>query len=423
MEYLCSDSEEEQDVKITDEGSYSQYAEVFIQGVPAEGLIDSGAEFTIVDGDLFKKVATVNKSKKKDLKKPDKVPKTYSRQTFIHYGRMELDISFGEKLIRTSVFIKMDAYDQLLLSEGVCRQLGIINYHPNVRLCKQKQKADNKNEEKEKNSAYRDNDKDSKDDVVVPMVRVRLVQGVKLLPQQATRIQVQKQGDSGNAKTFLVEPDPHMADMGLSVEPTLLELKDGRAAQIVIKNSTGFTHRLDKGFDIGTLEEAEVVLTSVDTPKEDEKIDVWCDKTEKDTVVNAVTTVSERQHKVREMFQDNLSLPKLEKEKFCQFLLDHHTVFSLEDNERGETNLVQLEIDTGDAQPRRQHPRRLPYVAKQEVARQLQTMQEAGIIQPSISQWASPVVLVRKRWNVQVLCGLQGIKCSDQARYISTAQD
>ena len=390
IEYLYSDSEEEQDVRmvtITDKGSHSQYAEVFIQGVPAEGLIDSGAEITIMGGDLFKKVATVNKLKKKDFKKPDKVPKTYSRQTFTLDGRMELEIAFGEKSIRTSVYIKMDAYDQLLLSEGVCRQLEIINYHPDVHLCKQKQKAGNKNEEKEKNSACRDNDKDSKDDVVVPMVRVRLVQGVKLLPQQGTRIQVEKQGDSGNAKTFLVEPDPRMADMGLSVEPTLLELKDGRAAQIVIKNSTGFTHRLDKGFDIGTLEEAEVVLTSVDTPKEDEKIDVWYDKTEKDTVVNAVTTVSKRQHKVCEMFQNNLSLPELEKEKFCQFLMDHHTVFSLEDNERGETNLVQLEIDTGDAQPRRQHPRRLPYVAKQEVARQLKTMQEAGIIQPSITPW------------------------------------
>ena len=47
-------------VKITDKGSHSQYAEVFIQGVPTEGLIDSGAETTIVGGDLFKKVATVN---------------------------------------------------------------------------------------------------------------------------------------------------------------------------------------------------------------------------------------------------------------------------------------------------------------------------------------------------------------------------
>ena len=298
--------------------------------------------------------------------------------------------------MRTSVYIKMDAYDQLLLSEGVCRQLRIINYHPDVHPFRQKQKADN-NEEKERISNCRDNVKDGKDDVVVPMVRVGLVQGVKLLPQQGMRIQVQTQGDYGQTRTFLVEPDSHMADLGLSVEPTLLELKDG-TAQIVITNSMGFTQRLDQRLDIGTLEEVEVVNSNMDTPKEDEETGVQCDKTEKDTVVNAVTTVSWRQHKVREMFQNNLSLPELEKEEFCQFLMDHHhTVFSLEDNERGETNLIQLEIDMGDAQPRKQHPRRLPFVAKQEVARQLQTMQEEGIIEPSNSPWASPIVLVLKK--------------------------
>ena len=53
----------------------------------------------------------------------------------------------------------MKAYDQLLLSEGVCGQLGIINYHPDVHPFKQKQKVDN-NEGKENTSnisACRDN--------------------------------------------------------------------------------------------------------------------------------------------------------------------------------------------------------------------------------------------------------------------------
>ena len=45
----------------------------------------------------------------------------------------------------------------------------------------------------------------------------------------------------------------------------------------------------------------------MDTPIGDEKLDVQCDKTERETVVNAVSTISERQHKVREIFQNNLS--------------------------------------------------------------------------------------------------------------------
>ena len=85
-------------------------------------------------------------------------------------------------------------------------------------------------------------------------------------------------------------------------------------------------------------------------------------------------------------------------------LMDHHEAFSLEDDEHGETDLVQLEIDTGDAQPRRQRPRRLPIAAKQEVARQIQSMQEAGVIQPSNSPWVSPIVLVHKKDGTYRFC-------------------
>ena len=48
-------------------------------------------------------------------------------------GYLNLDVTFGDKTIGTRVYVKMDAHDELLLSEGVCRQLGIISYYPEVR--------------------------------------------------------------------------------------------------------------------------------------------------------------------------------------------------------------------------------------------------------------------------------------------------
>jgi len=39
---------------------------------------------------------------------------------------------FDGKMLVTPIYIKMDAHDQLLLSEGVCSQLGILEYHKNV---------------------------------------------------------------------------------------------------------------------------------------------------------------------------------------------------------------------------------------------------------------------------------------------------
>lgn len=48
---------------------------MFIQGVRAEDLIDSSAEITIMGAELLKKVAAVNRLKKKEFKKPDKILK------------------------------------------------------------------------------------------------------------------------------------------------------------------------------------------------------------------------------------------------------------------------------------------------------------------------------------------------------------
>ena len=91
-------------------------------------------------------------------------------------------------------------------------------------------------------------------------------------------------------------------------------------------------------------------------------------------------------------------LSSSEMEALYKLLLsEHHEAFSLEENERGETDLVQLEIDTGDAPPQRQSARRIPYAAQQELAHLLEEMQKSQVIQPSESPWASPIVLVRKK--------------------------
>ena len=72
-----------------------------------------------------------------------------------------------------------------------------------------------------------------------------------------------------------------------------------------------------------------------------------------------------------------------------EFLLDD--VFSLEDDDHGETDLVHTEIDTGDARPKKQAPRWMPFTVRQEVAKQLKSMQRNKVIQASRSPWSSPV--------------------------------
>ena len=67
-------------VRIDDRGSRQQYVDVLVGGVPAQGVIDSGADITIMGGDLFRRVAAAAQLRRSSLKKPDRVPRTYDRR-------------------------------------------------------------------------------------------------------------------------------------------------------------------------------------------------------------------------------------------------------------------------------------------------------------------------------------------------------
>ena len=49
------------------------------------------ADITIINGDLFQRVATVVHLKKCAFKKPNRIPVTYDQKPFSLHGRMDLD--------------------------------------------------------------------------------------------------------------------------------------------------------------------------------------------------------------------------------------------------------------------------------------------------------------------------------------------
>ena len=84
-------------------------------------------------------------------------------------------------------------------------------------------------------------------------------------------------------------------------------------------------------------------------------------------------------------------------EQLRGLLREFQDTFSLNKNDLGRTSVVKHAIDVGTARPIKQAPRRIP-LAKQDVTRaEVQRMRDLGIIEPSSSPWASPVVLVDKK--------------------------
>ena len=78
-------------------------------------------------------------------------------------------------------------------------------------------------------------------------------------------------------------------------------------------------------------------------------------------------------------------------------LSNYRDIFALKYEPLGRTGLVKHEIQIGTAKPIRQAPRRTPMHQVDMVEKTMEEMREAGVIKPSQSPWASPVVVVRKK--------------------------
>ena len=151
-------------------------------------------------------MAAVAKLHKKDFKPADKTPYNYDKKPVRLDGKLELDVSFQDNTMTTDIYVKMDASEPLLLSEGVCRQLGIVSYHPEV-------------------DASQPQDQAAGDRANVPAVRVQLVQSIKLPPRPDRSILAEVSWEQGSWKgPLFLEADPslqlsrnvHMADTFVS---------------------------------------------------------------------------------------------------------------------------------------------------------------------------------------------------------------
>ena len=218
-----------------------------MQGVLLQGVVDTGSDLTIMSKEAFKRVATVAKLRKRDFHLADKKAYSYDGKPFTLDGWLQLDLMFGEYSMSTPVYVKMDADNPLLLSEIVCRQLGIVIYHPSVRECQRPEGT----ALPEKDDASQSKT-DEEDKAKVPTVRVKLLNSACLLPNRCTPVQVVVEGDS--------EGDL-LAD--IRGETALIHLDENGTAHILLCESIGFTERLDKGTMLGKAVEVEVMLDMV----------------------------------------------------------------------------------------------------------------------------------------------------------------
>lgn len=94
-------------------------------------------------------------------------------------------------------------------------------------------------------------------------------------------------------------------------------------------------------------------------------------------------------------------LTESQRQQVRELLHEYSDVFS------GKPNLTRVathKIDTGDSLPIRSSPYKIPQKLEEEVNKEIEKMLEMGIIRPSTSPWAAPVVIVPKPDGTIRLC-------------------
>ena len=81
-------------------------------------------------------------------------------------------------------------------------------------------------------------------------------------------------------------------------------------------------------------------------------------------------------------------------EALCE---QQHEAFLKNNKDIGCTQLIEMEIDTRDSLPVAQSPYTLPLKHYDSVHQEIETLEKSGVIERSLSRWASPVIVVPKK--------------------------
>ena len=211
---------------------------------------------------------------------------------------------------------------------------------------------------------------------------VRLLHPTRVPPRHAKLTMVNLEGIDQH---FLLEPvDSLLADKGILVEPGVAQTDGDGSFTLVLQNYTGESIYLEKGEVNGHTQAAQI----------EQSVSLLA---EEGTVKRVEAAIDQSGLNVT---SKELSLPHLSQEEreqlhFC--LQEYANLFAQGDSDLGATDLVKHAIDTWDHPPIKQPPQHTPFALWRHVEEMTRKMEEQGIVQPSKSPWASPIVLVTKK--------------------------
>ena len=356
-------------------------AEVQVEGVSTQALLDTGSPVTIVDLDFVVQALAENCEKhvtpiecmsavEQRFQVPEVPLKSYGGEELNLVGQTKVVLSRCNYSTEATIQVQKDAPVKLLIGTDMQPQLGfafVMQYEGQVTdLLKQEP---------------------WQGDCVV-----RLVKATHLPANHMKMVKVQALGVEGRS---LFQPVREMIEChGLQMVDAIVEPDEGGHMTPVVENHGSQPVDLEDLCVLGYLHSVERVIP-------DDRVQ----KKRKRTVQYAVTDWtppqdknSDRAARVLEAVGLNKSqLTQEEQNQLVSLICEYQDLFALESADLGTTELVTHSIYTGDQPPIRQPLRRTPFALREKMAEMVEDMLQRGVIKPLQSPWASPVVLVEKK--------------------------
>ena len=130
--------------------------------------------------------------------------------------------------------------------------------------------------------------------------------------------------------------------------------------------------------------DGELVIEACESDEEDE--------VEKKFITSPADVETQRKVKLQDAY-----ITEIDKARFRCLCNEFEDIFSKSSEDIRHTPLVTMDIDTGDSPPVCQKPYSLPLKHVEWVQKELEILERAGVIQRSMSPWASPIVIVPKK--------------------------
>ena len=260
------------------------------------------------------------------------------------------------------------------------------------------------------------------------VITVKLIHATRLPGRHSKLVRVNHGMTEAPSQTCIFEPElQNLQQKGLSMADALVE--PGDRMTLLITNRGAEPVQLEVGEVVGRLQPARVVemqgvvgeegrgagdsgmvmeVTDGGVRVEDVVVTERTTGQDQDLpkCVAAISQVDgrvdeddrERKRKLLDALHiEGTALPEDHRQLLMELVFEFANLFALDSSELGHTSTVTHRIDTGEHPPVKQAPRRVPFALREKVCQLVREMLEQGVIKPSSSPWASPIVLVTKK--------------------------